>query len=476
MHTKAISKSLTAEASPQGHWSKNFAALSVHRRKDWAVTVKGFNRFVWDFEGTYSENPHGIFASHGSMLIANSEEVLKAHDVNEGWDWAKIPGATTMSLTVKETRLKTQRNFSPQSSAGGVTFQGPEPLSSGVFGMDFHQPNYVFLDKNHAYPNIKLYFKKSVFFYENLLVCLGSNVRMENGPGKAAQTTLFQDKLVRGSSTFFIKVDGVKKDNSSPFSAMTPYSPSGANGYTTLVDTKGNSYYIPRSSAPSLKVHVQNQMSESQSGKPSSGDYATAWLEHSSVNGHYEYAILVTPSRPHTAETTWALQEDKQLLYEVLQQDDKAHVVKFNAAPDSRAVISPLYGYVIFQSTTTLPHGPIKAVNKQCRIIVGETLEELFLSISYPDLDFNASRVLNTISDAKAWELFHMESTENKVQVSLTNDVGMNFPTPKVHGSPPDYVPSVRVDSSPTSPPNKGNTIVFANLKNGFSLEIKLRK
>ncbi|KAJ7348191.1 hypothetical protein OS493_039645, partial [Desmophyllum pertusum] len=95
------SKATSPESSPEGHWSKNFAALSVHRRKDWAVTVKGFNKFVWDFEGSTTgktENAYGIFASHGSMLIANSEEELKAHDVKNGWDWTKIPGATTMSL------------------------------------------------------------------------------------------------------------------------------------------------------------------------------------------------------------------------------------------------------------------------------------------------------------------------------------------------------------------------------------------
>ncbi|CAH3144727.1 unnamed protein product [Pocillopora meandrina] len=40
------SKASTYQPSPEGHWSKNFAALSIHRRKDWAVTVKGFDRFV----------------------------------------------------------------------------------------------------------------------------------------------------------------------------------------------------------------------------------------------------------------------------------------------------------------------------------------------------------------------------------------------------------------------------------------------
>ena len=466
---------MSAELSPEGHWTKNFAAFSIHRRKDWVVTVKGFNKYVWDYEGTPSENPNGIFASHGSMLIANSEEALKAHDVNAGWDWTKIPGTTTMSLTASERKLKTERNYSPQSSAGGVTFQGPETFSNGMFAMDFHQPDYDFLNK-HAFANIKLYFKKSVFFYQNLLVCLGSNIRMINGPGKKVQTTIFQDKLERGSSTFFIEVDGDVKNKSTPFSAMTPYQ-SGAKPYTILVDTKGNSYYIPSSSAPHLKVHVQNQISENQSGKTSSGEYATAWLEHSSVAGSYEYAIYVkTPTYPHNAETAWTLQENKKQLYEVLKQDDEAHVVRFHSVPDRLTAISPLYGYVIFQPTTRLPWGPIKEVNKHCRIMVVESETELYISISYPDLDFNTSTELRTLGNVGALELFHMESTENEIQVTLAADVNETFPTPVVHGSPPDYLPSVRVESSPSSPPNKGNKIIFANLKNGFSVEINLTK
>lgn len=473
---------MSSESSPQGHWSKNFAALSIHRRQDWAVSVKGFNKFVWDFEGAGEENPNGIFASHGSMLIANNEESLKAHDVNEGWDWARIPGTTTMSLIVvrNEIRLNNQRNFSPLSSAGGVTFQGNEPFSSGVFGMDFHQPNYDFSSTSHPHRNIQLFFKKSVFFYQNLLVCLGSNIRLNNGPGRNAQTTLFQDKLVRGSSTFFVEVDGNRKHHTSPFPAMTPASASGANPYTILVDTKGNSYYIPRSTASDLKVHVQDQASQDQSGKPSSGEYATAWIEHSSVSKRYEYAVYVkTPSYPTTANTVWRHQESRNRIYEVLQQDDVAHVVKFRVAFDRFRLIWPLYGYVIFQSTgATLPRSaPIREVNKRCRIMGQDDGRYVYLSISYPDLDFNTSRVLHTIEDVKAWEMFHMESIENKMRVTLNFDVDKTLPTPpKVHGSPPDYVPSVRVKSSPSSPRRKGNKIVFTNLKNGFSVEIKLRK
>ena len=170
----------------------------------------------------------------------------------------------------------------------------------------------IFSSTSHPLPKIKLFFKKSVFFFQNLLVCLGSNIRLRRGRGRNAQTTLFQDKLARGSSTFSIEVDGNRKHHTTLFTAMTPASASGANPYTILVNTKGNSYYIPRSTASYLKVYVRNQASQNQSGEPSNGEYATAWLEHSSVSRRYEYAVYVkTPSYPKTANTVWRHHESQ---------------------------------------------------------------------------------------------------------------------------------------------------------------------
>ena len=492
----------SAEVSPEGHWSKNFGALSIHRRKDWAVTVKGFNRFVWDFEGSSGsgklENVFGTFASHGSMLTASSEEALKSHDVNNGWDWRKIPGATTMSLTLRQIRVRKARNFSPLSSAGGVTFKGPNRLPSGLFGMDFHQPDYEFSARSHPYPNIKLHFKKSVFFYQNLLVCLGSNITIEDGGDTNAQTTLFQDKLVRDASLFSIKVDDVTKDSSAPFEAMNPLSTNGKKNYTTLVDTKGNSYYIPGSSASNLRVHVKTQNSQTPAARPSSGVYATAWLEHTSPNGFYEYAIWInTESYPNIADKMWARQTREtgiQRPYQIIRQDDEAHVVRFNVIPESgkyrnrseECLIrncsgpSELFGYVYFRSAPSLyEKGPIERVNMQCRIMAEEFPEFLYLSVSYPDLNFPFSKVIKSFSDIKVRELFQMESNEMELVVTLRGDFLKCPPEVlKVFGSPPDYVPQIRVESSayPQADPNRGNVIIFSNLKNGVSVEVKLRR
>ena len=98
INTKAAALGIVQENSPKGCWAKNYAALVIHRREDWAVSVKGFNRFVWDYEASSNENMFGIYQSHGALLVANSEASLKTHDIDNGWDWTRHPGTTTIKM------------------------------------------------------------------------------------------------------------------------------------------------------------------------------------------------------------------------------------------------------------------------------------------------------------------------------------------------------------------------------------------
>ena len=141
MNSTAASLGISAEKSPEGHWSKNFAALSVHRRNDWAVTVKGFNRFLWDYKSSNRENLYGLFASH-ALLVANSEKDLEVHDVKHGWDWTKVPGATTIAMVTKRLDdLGTGgkgRFYNPRSLAGGLTFKGSRDLENACLAWTFN--------------------------------------------------------------------------------------------------------------------------------------------------------------------------------------------------------------------------------------------------------------------------------------------------------------------------------------------------
>ena len=480
METTAASIPTSAELSPEGHWSKNFAALSVHRRKDWAVTAKGFNRFLWDFENSEDENVFGMFASHGALLIANSEASLKVHDVENGWDWAKVPGATTIALETRTAasvdlnnlKIDKGRFYNPRSLAGGLTFKGTSTLKNGIFAMDFTQPNYGFKTTDWRL-GIVFAFKKSVFFFENLLVCLGSNIAAGNTRGKVVQTTLFQDKL-EPTSILSIKINGVRKTASTPVTVTTPSIP--GRSYTTLTDTKRNFYYIPNPSKLMLKVHVQDQRSKLDDGKTNTSEqYGTAWLEHGSTpsNSNYEYAVLI-PTASYvatTADITTAQETAGSEVYDVLQKDHIAHVVKFLKSPRLWSALShPIYGYVIFQSSSHLV-GPVTEVDQgNCIMMAEETTKFIFLSISSPGLNLKTKTVpLANSDDVGPEELYQSSSREREIEVTLSSPVQQRIVSIQAHGNPDSYKPNVWVDTT-------GQKVTFLNIKNGFSVEVQLTK
>ena len=196
----AVDEPLQPEASPEGHWAKNFGALSIHRREDWAVTVKGFNHFIWDKESSCTENVFGLYQSHGALLVANSEDDLKHHDVKNGWDWTRVPGTTSIGYNLKGLRTKDDRRYNKKSLAGGVTFSGRSTYSlstlNGMFGMDFEQPDYQ-LPENSPMDGVNFLFKKSVMFHDNFIVCVGSGITASDlSNSENTYTTLFQDKVI----------------------------------------------------------------------------------------------------------------------------------------------------------------------------------------------------------------------------------------------------------------------------------------
>ena len=410
-----------------------------------------------------------MFASHGAILVANSEAALEVHDVANGWDWAKVPGATTIAIgtpTVDDLKMDKGRFYNQRQLVGGLTFKGNMAFKNGLFGMDFQQPKYGLTDWRN---NIRLFFKKSVFFFQNLLVCLGSDIEAHDTNSKAVQTTLFQDKLTNSFPD--IKVNGVATTS---LSVTTP----STGSHTTLTDAKGNFYYIPNGSKSSLKVHAELQTSKKDDGSTgtTTGTYGTAWLEHGTTpsNEQYEYAVLIPTTSYHPTLTDLATAQETpgSEVYKVLKKDSAAHVVQFLQSPESWSTLGhKITGYVIFGLLATLPaEGPVEAVNEgNCLIMAQKTTEFIFLSISSPDLNLNTkSGMLTGSDDVGQVELYHSSSGEREIEVTLREPVLERIVSVEAHGDPDCYKPNVLVDSN-------GTKVRFLNLKNGFSVEVKLK-
>ena len=231
-----------AEPSPEGHWCKQFAALSIHRRSDWVVTVKGFDKYVWDFEDSASENRYGMYASHGAMLIANSESALSSKDVDSGWDWRKIPGTTVINVDFPHMLIPSHRYYgtSVNSMAGGVELKGSTSKQIGVFGMAFVQPTY----KTPSYfSGVNFRFKKSVFFYDDIIVSLGSDIEYSAPAGRTDEvhTALFQDKMRTTAApwTNHVISNAYRCNDATTMQEKTSW---GGISQVVLVDVHGNRY------------------------------------------------------------------------------------------------------------------------------------------------------------------------------------------------------------------------------------------
>lgn len=341
-----------AEPDPNGFWYKPYGGLALHRRDDWMAAVKGFSKYVWDYEnGDPDENVYGQYVSHGMITIfaqgdpVNDEE--SGYRLDEGWDWYRMPGTTAVHFSVTPQKPLSHRHFSPETFLGGVTCDG----RNGVWGMILNQP--TFGDGTE----IGLKARKSAFFVDDLIVLLGSGISGGDGV-HSVETTLFQT-FVDASEERRLAVPAERNA-----------------GEHCLVDSADNGYYIPDTDA--LRVFHGEQRSYRPDGRtPSSGNYAVAWFDHGLAphDAKYEAAILV-----RGGDVIHRLAEDPGDYYQVVQQTDLLHHVDF---PERR-----MAGLVFFEATKT-DHSIVAEADKPCLVMCREMADQCVqLGVVNPDLGF----------------------------------------------------------------------------------------
>ncbi|CAH3025870.1 unnamed protein product [Porites evermanni] len=362
--SQAMTMSIEAEASPKGLWALNYAALVVYRRSDWAVSVKGFNNYVWDFEASGNQNVYGIYQSHGALLVANSEAALQTHDTDNGWDWTRHPGTTTIKL----------------------------PLADLISGSNRFSSYFPF---NYS-PTHKL-INSPIVFEDNL-------------HGKMINNTLLPQKF-----PLFIEVSTVEESRIHP-SIEFLYDIFRYCLLRYFWREKRNGYYIPKATEQGLNVKVSLQTSRNHRGKKdTSARYATTWLDHGAnpTAKGYEYAILVD-----TQLSELQAFATQQTVYEVIHKDNNAHAVKFNNFPRQN---ENQWGYAFFHKSARTP-GPVRRVTKHPTLVMFEEDDEnnVYVSVSYPNLNFNISEPLTTGNRVSGQERFYSVSTPIDIEVGIT--------------------------------------------------------
>jgi chondroitin-sulfate-ABC endolyase/exolyase len=367
---------ITAEPAPLGNLAMNFAALMGHRRGEWLAVVRGYGRNSWAQEEYAGANRHGFFLGNGYLDILASGNPINVVDsgcdVAHGWDWRNLDGTTTYYAPLAKI-ANGNGTWSERSDVGFVG--GLSNGNDGIFVMPLHskaQYDKALGDDVKGSPQGFFTAKKTYFFFDDRIICLGTGISLSGSP-YPVRTTLFQKHLdiveleKRGASIGtcrewspkLISFMAAESDKGKPlyvnFESSSdvataligwdkgrgrrpilvngeeifqfPYQKSlSGKSYNLIMDTQDTAYYVP--AGQDVKIIREHQKSrDGHDEKDTEGDYATAYFDHgiNPENAEYEYVLL--PKATPEKLSKFASDTSAGRTYFMLQHDSGAHIV-----------------------------------------------------------------------------------------------------------------------------------------------------
>jgi len=333
----AVNLKVAAEANPKKSFYLPYSGLLVNRNNTGLITVKGFSKYIWDYEsGLPSDNLYGRYLSYGQIEYTNWITKRRNNNYSSAdWDWSRIPGATTKYLSktaLTYTSSVLHRNFSDRIFLGGTGLSD----TLAVFGMQLHDNAF---DKT-------FYANKSVFCMGNVLVCLGTNIANSDKTNRT-ETTLFQQELKTGET---VKLNGT-----------TLTATSTGNVSPVIRDNIGNRFIVKTGTVDVVKTNAM---------------YA-AVINHGYSPGNVSYRYFQLLQSNDTEEAKYL--NESTCPIEVARQDNVAHIV--------RQKNDKIHGYVIFNAASVLNDVWINKVNMPSVILFRENSDNrLQLSVCEPDM------------------------------------------------------------------------------------------
>lgn len=420
--------------SLKGFHHYNYGALGIQRKNNWVAVMRGFTSKIFGAEIYSVENRYGRYQSYGTLevLYGGTLDATGYILYGRGWDWNVMPGTTTVHFEghgglqpLKTTAMEFQNfNFAGALSLG----------QEGIFGINFSEK------ANGNYSPSRLKFRKTVFAFDSILVCLGSGIYAENGLGDVA-TNFFQ---------------AIHKTTNAPIYVNSPTAVTNADYDETistattalwLLNAQSTGYYIPAGNAV---VHVVRgrqatpRESVANQNLPNSFDtaYASkAWMNHGKNPDKVKYHFVVVPGTTPQGMQTLAAQFATGTPYDILKQTDSLHVVRYNPAS--------LTSYVFFTSNNNVNTGRVKSVSDVSMAGIRENGDTLTVTVNSPDMNITTQTAFN----------YYWLANPRLVSIVLNGNW------------------DVVENPSNVSVTNQGATLTASfNLEHGFSKTIKLAK
>ncbi len=359
---------IKAKLPPSGFFTYNYGALGIHRRDNWMISLKGYNKYVWGSEIYTADNRFGRYQSYGTVQIMNAGNPVssKANGFSEaGWDWNRFPGATVIHLPLELLESPypgTLMEKSDETFAGALSLQG----MNGIFGFKLKEK-----DRPNFTPDFVA--RKSVFCFNDHVICLGTGISNSNQQ-YPTETILFQTALKNKRQ----KIEG---NNNLVIRNFPTEVSLDENTNNWFIDLNGNGYYLPKYQNVKIKKSTQKSK-HNKTEKETTGNFAAAWIDHgkSPINATYEYAIWINSTFGKMQEISEKMELENEKCYNVLKKDNTAHIVN-----DRETGIT---GMVLFEAHSADDSLLVIDNSIPCLIMYqNEKDNKIRLSLANPDLN-----------------------------------------------------------------------------------------
>ncbi|TXD46772.1 polysaccharide lyase family 8 super-sandwich domain-containing protein [Polaribacter sp. IC073] len=276
--------------------------MMVYRSKDWYSSIKMSSKRVIGAEAGNNENLKGYYLADGACYISVTGK--EYDDIFPLWNWRNLPGVTSFE---SDTPLKVLPWSGYRNNAD---FTGG--ISNGLNGIMAFELNRDSLTA-----------KKSYFFLNNQLICLGAGITTLNTD---AVTTTLNQTWLKGAVNYF--TDTVK--TLKPASEIT-------NQKVNWV-YHNNSTYIP------LENTTLNISNKTHTG---SWHEIIAKYPNDIISGKI-FTIKVTPEiKPQNSKYAYAIfpnfkphNKKVKLNFEIIQNNNKAQIIK---SKDNNVFLMTIY-------------------------------------------------------------------------------------------------------------------------------------
>lgn len=379
--TQLASTTISQEKAVTGSLFMPYSGLLVVKDSLFHFNIKGFSRYIWDFESSATENTKGRYLSYGQIEYFDLKNKYKSFNPQEkDFDWNYIPGATTKILpdnvlTNKGGSNSGHRNFSDETFLTGVHASE----KNAMFSFRMHDITY---DKSFRA-------NKSVFVFEDFLLCLGSDINTK-------------DKRYPTITTLFQSFDRNTSEEKTE------------NGY---ILTDASLMYAVKRGAVRTRCE---------------GSHTRAFIEHGkpAVNAKYQYYIL-----KHKDKKVARKLLSSHSPIEIISQDDNAHIICHKAKGIT-------FG-ALFNAQKTYDDQLVTQVNIPLSYVLEKQKDKSFkLSICEPDMrrtshaHMGLLTEMDVIQKEKAFDsqitisgLYKVECPQKPIKVSYDKEKNRTYIT-----------------------------------------------